>query len=148
MSTTTTLGRQCETTSVSGLWTPSGDDVPRSESVPTAPPGPSDAASVDEAAVAEELRRVRAELLATPVIDIIANHALGLWQLAVLHLTPEGGDEPNLEEAAIAIDAMAAIVEGLGDRLGANAEPLREALAQLRLAFVQLQERSSADPSA
>ena len=133
---------------MSGLWTPSGDDVPRSESAPAAPIAPGDAGSVDESAVAEELRRVRAELLATPVIDIIANHALGLWQLAVLHLTPEGDEEPNLEEAAIAIDAMAGIVEGLGDRLGANADPLREALAQLRLAYVQLRERGSADPSA
>jgi len=122
--------------------------VPRSESAPAAPIAPGDAGSVDESAVAEELRRVRAELLATPVIDIIANHALGLWQLAVLHLTPEGDEEPNLEEAAIAIDAMAGIVEGLGDRLGANADPLREALAQLRLAYVQLRERGSADPSA
>ena len=91
-----------------------------------------------EAQVAEEMRRVRAELAATPVVDLVANHAIGLWQLAVLHLTPEEGTAPDLVEASLAIDAMAAIVDGLGARLGENAEPLGEALAQLRLAFVQV----------
>jgi hypothetical protein len=87
------------------------------------------------------MARVRAELAATPVADIVANHAVGLWQLAVLHLTPEGDEAPRLDEAGLAIDALAALVEGLGERLGHNAEPLRDALAQLRLAYVQVQER-------
>ena len=33
------------------------------------------------------------------------------------------------------------IVEGLGDRLGRHAVPLRDALAQLRVAYVQVQQR-------
>jgi hypothetical protein len=143
----TKCSRQWEDTSVSSLWTPSGDHVPE--------PGPAGSDihagdehvdSLDEAAVAEELARVRAELAATPVTDIVANHALGLWQLAVLHLAPDDG-ALNLDEAGLAIDAMAGLVEGLGDRLGANAEPLREALAQLRLAFVQLSDRSESPPA-
>jgi hypothetical protein len=101
--------------------------------------------------MAEELRRVRAELAATPVADLLANHAIGMWQLAVLHLTPEEGTAPNLEEASLAIDAMAALVEGIGDRLGDNADPLRDALSQLQLAFVQVRERANdqdaSDPS-
>jgi len=132
---------------VSSLWTPSGDHVP--EPAPGQPsaqqPVPTVDGDIDEAAIAEEMARVRAELAATPVTDIVANHALGLWQLAVLHLTPEGGP-PNLDEAGLAIDAMAALVDGLGNRLGDNAEPLREALAQLRLAFVQLSDRSVSPP--
>lgn len=88
---------------------------------------------------------MRAELAATPVEDIIANHAVGLWQLAVLHLVPEGGDAPNLDAASLAIDALALLVEGLDDRLGRHAEPLRDALAQLRLAFVEVQERGPDD---
>jgi hypothetical protein len=91
----------------------------------------------------EELRRVRAELAETPVADLVANHAIGLWQLAVLHLTPEEGQPIDLGEAGLAIDAMAALVDGLGDRLGESAEPLRDALAQLRMAFVQITERGS-----
>lgn len=85
---------------------------------------------------------MRADLAATPVIDLIANHAVGLWQLAVLHLVPDAGEAPRLEDAALAIDGLAALVEELGDRLGVHAEPLRDALAQLRLAFVSVQEQS------
>ena len=132
---------------MSGIWTPSGEHVPEHHEAPGASPGAGAASPEDEAALAEEMRRrVRAELVGTPVADIVANHALGLWQLAVLHLTPEAGDDPDLEQAAIAIDAMAGIVDGLGDRLGSSAEPLREALAQLRLAYVQVRDRSGAAP--
>ncbi len=122
---------------MSGLWTPGGEQPPASGGEPPGePPG-----EPDEAEIAEELRRVRAELAATPVADLIANHAVGLWQLAVLHLVPEEGEPPHLGDAALAIDALAALVEGVGDRLERHAEPLRDALAQLRLAFVQVQER-------
>lgn len=142
------------------LWTPSGGDVPdpeRQAGPPGTPGSGSDPAAQgdsasqgesapqDNAAWAEELRRTRAELAATPVADIIANHVIGLWQLAVLHLTPEDGDAPRLDEASLAVDAMAGLVESLGDRLGPHSEPLREALAQLRLAFVQIQDRSADD---
>jgi hypothetical protein len=34
-------------------------------------------------------------------------------------------------------------VEGLGDRLGEHAEGLRDGLTQLRLAFVQVQNRGT-----
>ena len=93
--------------------------------------------------VAAELRRVRAEISGTPVADIVANHAVGLWQLAVLHLTPDSGEEPRLDEAGLAIDALAALVDGLGERLGEHADSLRDGLTQLRLAFVQVQTRGS-----
>ena len=93
--------------------------------------------------VAAELRRVRAEISGTPVADIVANHAVGLWQLAVLHLTPDTGEEPRLDEAGLAIDVLAALVDGLGERLGEHSDSLRDGLTQLRLAFVQVQTRSS-----
>ena len=134
---------------MSGLWTPSGEHVPEEpdpggDGAPGAPGPPPGAGAVDEAELAAEMRRVRAELAATPVVDLIANHAVGLWQLAVLHLVPEEEHEaPRLDDAAVAIDAFAAIVEGLGPRFGPHEEPLRDALRQLRMAFVQVQERSS-----
>lgn len=89
------------------------------------------------------MRRAREELSSVPVVDIIANHAVGIWQLAVLHLTPDPAPdgtptEPRLVEAGLAIDALAALVEGLGDRLHPNDEPLRDALGQLRMAYVQV----------
>jgi hypothetical protein len=91
----------------------------------------------------EELLRARAELAAIPVADIIANHAIGLQQLAVIHLLPdpdgEGNPgEPRLAEAGLAIDALGALVDTLGDRLAPHHEALREAVTQLRLAFVEL----------
>jgi hypothetical protein len=129
-----------EDTSVSGLWTPSGEHVPDEG------PAEDDAAldeELTEEEVAEELRRVRAEISSTPVADIVANHAVGLWQLAVLHLTPDSGAPPRLDEAGLAIDALAALVDGLGDRLGEHAQSLRDGLTQLRLAFVQVQTRGA-----
>ena len=86
---------------------------------------------------------VRAELVATPVADIIANHAIGLQQLAVIHLIPDPGPdgsptEPRLDEAGLAIDALGALVDALGERLAPHHEALREAVTQLRLAFVEV----------
>ena len=66
----------------------------------------------------EQLRALREQLAQTPVADIVANHAIGLWELAVLHLSAEEGAEPDLEEAGSAIDGVAALVEGLEGRLG------------------------------
>jgi len=136
---------------VSGLWTPSGEHVPSEGVEPGPGEDPSSSIGEDldddldeeltEEEVAEELRRVRAEISSTPVADIVANHAVGLWQLAVLHLTPEAGAQPRLDEAGLAIDALGALVDGLGDRLGEHAQSLRDGLTQLRLAFVELQNR-------
>jgi hypothetical protein len=128
---------------VSGLWTPSGEHVPEPE--PTS--GPEDDEFLDEEEldpeVAEELRRVRAEIAATPAEDLVARHAVGLWELAVLHLSPDEDRPLRLDQAAIAIDAMGGIVDTLGDRLGAHASALRDALGQLRIAFVEVQQRAA-----
>lgn len=121
---------------MSSLWTPSGGEP---EPVPDEPA--LDEPVPDEPAP-DELRRVRAELAATSVADLVANHAIGLWQLAVLHLTPEAGAPVRIDEAGLAIDAMAALVDGVGQRLGENEAPLRDALSQLRLAFVQVSDGS------
>lgn len=126
---------------MSGLWTPSGEGIPDATG-PGAGPGGGPGAA-EEAALEEELRQVRAEIAGTPAVDIVANHAIGLWQLAVLHLNPEPGQSLRLSEAAIAIDAMGGMVEALGDRLGEHAEPLRAAVTQLRLAFVEIQRQAT-----
>jgi hypothetical protein len=93
--------------------------------------------------VAEEILRVRAEIAATPVEDLVARHAIGLWELAVLHLSPDEDRPLRLDQAAVAIDAMGGIVDTLGDRLGAHASALRDAVSQLRLAFVDIQQRAA-----
>ena len=140
---------------MSSIWTPSGEHPTDPESgrdlagsVPErdAGPGPGDDEQLSPEQIAEveaEMMRARAELGSVPVADIVANHAVGLWQLAVLHLTPDPLPDgtpvaPRLDEAGLAIDAFAALVDGLGARLAPNDEALRDALAQLRLAFVQV----------
>lgn len=135
---------------MSSLWTPYGEHEPQEEDGPTEPrsAGPAAGSAGDEVdpEVAEELHQLREQLAATPVGDIVANHAVGLWQLAIVHLAPEGDTPPRLDEARIAIDAMASLVEGLGERLGAHEAPLRDALAQLRLVYVQVSRDGDQPP--
>jgi hypothetical protein len=128
---------------VSTLWTPGGEHEPadQEDTISAAEGG---VAGPDDEAAREQLRQLREQLAATPVADIIANHAIGLWELALLHLSPDEGTAPDLDQARLAVDGVAALVEGLGDRLGRHHEPLREALAQLRLAFVEVSRRAEA----
>jgi hypothetical protein len=100
------------------------------------PPG----AQPDDAQFAADMAEAQRELLAAPVTVVVANHCIGLFQLAALHLNQP---EPDLEQASIAIDALAAVVEGLGPRLAEDETTLRDALAQLRLAFVQLKSKTA-----
>ena len=101
----------------------------------------------------EALREVHTRLMATPVQDVVANHALGIWQLALVHLgviTPPDADGspsvPNLAAAGFAIDAMAALVDGLGERLGAHEQVLRDALSQAQMLFVEVSEAREPSP--
>jgi hypothetical protein len=135
-----------EDSSVSSIWTPGGEYQPRDE--PEGGPGTGDPGAggppdgyggepgteLDE----EQVRQALAQLASTPVAAIVADHAIRLHELAVLHLGLSAERPESLGEAALAIDAMAALVDGLGDRLGEAARPLADALAQLRLAFVQV----------
>ncbi|HEV2361583.1 MAG TPA: hypothetical protein VGS21_07765 [Acidimicrobiales bacterium] len=134
---------------MSSLWTPEGEHrVPRpgtTDAGPaTAPParpsprdedGGEDFEGLDEEAMRAQMAELQERLADTPVEDIIANHAYGMFELAALHLSLQ---PPGLHQARLAIDAFGALVEGLGDRLGEHAVTLKDGLAQLRLAFVQL----------
>jgi hypothetical protein len=81
------------------------------------------------------MEAVRQELLRAPVELVIANHAMGLWELAALHLSER---PPHLPEAQLAIDALSALVEGVTGRLGEGERALRDGLAEIRMAFVQI----------
>ena len=131
---------------MSTIWTPSGERPIRREPEPQAPSGPPGGAGgpggppgdPDREPTEEELRahlaEVQRQVAQTPAEVVVANHAIGLFQLAVIHLDQES---PNFQAAQLAIDAMAGMVERLGSRLGEEEAPLREALSQLQLAFVQ-----------
>jgi hypothetical protein len=89
----------------------------------------------DAQAAIEEARRRVAD---APPEVVVTNHVMGLYELAAIHLST---DKPNLPAAALAIDAVACLVDGLGDRLGPDVTTLRDALANIRLAFVQIKSR-------
>jgi len=78
---------------------------------------------------------VRRQLIDVPAEVVVTNHVMGLYELAAIHLS---ATPPDLRQAVLAIDAVACLVEGLGDRLGEDEPTLRDALSNIRLAFVQI----------
>jgi hypothetical protein len=141
------------------LWTPHGehqvpDDRDRDRDNAATAPEPGAAAEAEEfdlesldpanltdeqrarlEAMAEEMAEAQRRLAAVPAAQVVANHAIGLFELAAIHLQAK---PPQLDQASVAIDALAAIVDGLGARLGEHEPPLRNALSQIRMAFVQV----------
>jgi hypothetical protein len=137
---------------MSSLWTPGGEHpVDRKDSgneqqeprrATSARPqpgrGPSEefaASEEDETQMAARLDELRRQLVSTPVEVVVANHAYGMFELAAIHLSEK---PPRLDAARLAIDAMASLVDGLEGRLGEPEVSLRDALAQIRLAYVQI----------
>jgi len=118
---------------MSSIWTPGGERPVERGRVDE----PAELTQEQEELLAE-LQAAREQLASTPASVVVANHAIGLFQLAALHLDRE---PPNLDDARLAIDAFAALVEGLAGRLGEEEAALRDGLAQLRLAFVQVSQR-------
>ncbi|MBV8305211.1 MAG: hypothetical protein JOZ04_13450, partial [Acidimicrobiia bacterium] len=122
------------------IWTPSGEQPVGDEGWV---PGPGEPPGEPPEELEAELAEVQRQLLETPASVIIANHAIGLFQLAALHLNQQPA---NLVDAQLAIDALGSLVEGLGDRLGPDEDALRDALAQIRLAFVQIKSAGGTPP--
>ena len=129
---------------MSTIWTPSGEhEIKRSEqhSEPSHADQTGDSPDAVKASRTtdtddeQELTRLEAELRSLPAEDVIANHCYGLFQLAAIHLS---SDPPDAKNASLAIDAMGAIVDSLGERLGQSAAPLKEELTQIRLAYVKI----------
>lgn len=140
------------------LWTPGGEhEVPRQQpGRPAAPPASSpppgrepswDDLSPEEQAQAEammaEMAEVQQRIAAAPAAEVLANHLMGFYELAAIHLSQPA---PNFAEAAVAIDALRCVLEGMAGRLGENEATLRQALGQIQMAFVQLKDRTE-DPS-
>ncbi len=80
---------------------------------------------------------IRDQLLATPIEMQVANHAVGLYELAAFHLSIE---PPRLAQASVCLDGLAGLLDALAGRLGPYEAQLRDQLTQLRLFFVQLSE--------
>lgn len=127
------------------LWTPDGERrvPPASETeAPAAGQEPELTPEQEEQArqMAQELAEARVRLMETEVSTVLTNHAVGIYELAAIHLT---ADQPNLDEARLAIDGLAALVEGLEGRLGDGETTLKEGLHQIRMAYVQRTQETS-----
>lgn len=140
---------------MSSIWTPSGEYRPDDEpadagSAPAADgPGAAPGGEISPEEL-EAMGRLHDQLRATPAIDVVANHVVQLFQLALVYLgAGVGGDDPagtpvaDLVQASIVIDTMAAIVDGLGPRLGDHEQTLRDALTQLQLLWVEIADESN-----
>jgi len=92
--------------------------------------------TVDVLAEADRAMRAARERLAeVPAEVVITNHVMGLYELAAIHLS---ASPPDLHQSVLAIDAVACLVDGLGDRLGDDYPTMQDALNNIRLAFVQI----------
>ena len=113
-----------------GAAEPGPDSPPSAE----APPGETSAEeghvwTPEEEERAQEMAR---EIAERPATDWVLNAAVTLANVAAIKL--EVGAN---EDAQLAIDALASLVNGLGTRLGEAEAPLRQTLAQLQMAFAQ-----------
>ncbi|HEY3144317.1 MAG TPA: hypothetical protein VGJ86_24520 [Acidimicrobiales bacterium] len=137
------------------LWTPSGEHPvdrnregqPASAEPPPGPvPGddggedpsledltPEQRAQVEE--MTRQMQEAQARMLRMPAAAVVGQEALQFYELAAVYLSQE---PPRLDDAKLAIDAFAAVVERVGDRLAQAEQPLRQALNQIQLAFVQV----------
>ena len=88
----------------------------------------------DTEAIEQALAETRERLAGVPADVVVSNHAMGLYELAAIHLPAE---PPRLADAALAIDAVSCLVDGLGERLGESHETLATALATLKMAYVE-----------
>jgi len=92
---------------------------------------------IDLAEAAEALAETRQRLAEVPAEVVVVNHVMGLYELAAIHLSAQ---PPRLFEAALAIDSVACLVEGLEGRLGDEEATLKLALDNIRIAFVQIKD--------
>lgn len=95
----------------------------------------------DTEATLAALEQARARLVSVPASVVVANHAVGLYELAAIHLS---APTPDLTQAALAIDALGGLLESCGDRLGDEGATLNQALTTIRMVFV---DRSTGSPT-
>ena len=126
---------------MSTLWTPGGEhpvDPENESSSDFSELSPEEQEQAE--ALAAEMAAVRELLAAAPAEIVLANHLMGLYELAAIHLSQQ---PPKMDEASLAIDAMSAVLDSLEGRLGEAEGTLKDALHQIRLAYVQVGNQES-----
>jgi len=120
---------------MSTFWTPSGErPIPRDTAAPAAPAPAEAGDDLDDEELQAEMAAMQEQLLRAPAAMVVANQCIALIELAALHL---GQEEPRLADAAVAIDALAALLDAVGARMGENEAFLRQALNQMHMAFIE-----------
>lgn len=137
---------------MSTLWTPGGerpveptpdassDPTPDTEGLSLDDLPPEEREKAEE--IVREMAAVQEEVANTPPEVYVNNHLMGLFNLAVIHLSRQ---PPNLEAAALAVDALGAVVDRLSGRLGDDEATIREYLKEVRMAYVGLQREMAAE---
>jgi hypothetical protein len=87
----------------------------------------------------EALEDARRRIAEAPAQVVVVNHLMGLYELAAIHLSAV---PPKLDDASLAIDALAVLVDKLGDRLGDDIETMRDALANIQMVYVQMNSKA------
>ncbi|MGA1638595.1 MAG: hypothetical protein ACO38L_06755 [Ilumatobacteraceae bacterium] len=98
---------------------------------------PADATALSDAQDALEAARQR--IAEAPAQVVVVNHLMGFYELAAIHLSSV---PPKLDDASLAIDALAALVEKLGDRLGDDISTMRDALSNIQMVYVQMKSKA------
>jgi hypothetical protein len=89
----------------------------------------------------EQLEQLREQLASVSAADVVAEAALSLIALAYVRLgIPPSQHERfrDLDQARLLVDALGGMLTATDGRLGAPEPSLRDALANLRLAFAEV----------
>jgi hypothetical protein len=93
------------------------------------------------AALAEELRRVRVE-------QVVMEATVSILNVAVMRagLVPGSENERDLDQVRFGIEAVRGLLPLVEQVAGDQARPIRDALSQLQMAYVQAREESREVP--
>lgn len=131
-----------------GKAAPAGPEVSSGSSLPTSsvsspPPSVSSASAGPPQKEGEgdvwtperevQARQVAQQIAETPSLEWVVNVAVTLANVAGTKL-----DLGAVDDARLAIDAFAGLLDKVGDQLGDATAPLRQTLAQLQMAYAQL----------
>ncbi len=132
---------------MSSFWTPDGEHTiqPESQNDEIDPNvGEFDHLSPEDQeraeAMVKEMAAAQERIAQTPVAVVISTPLMGLYELAAIHLSQQ---PPNLKDASLAIDALGAVMDKLVNQLGESEETLKDALHQIRMAYVSLEQRDN-----
>jgi hypothetical protein len=98
----------------------------------------------------DALAQMREQLASVPAGDLIAEAGLSLVTLASvrLGLPPEEHERyRDLQAARLLIDALGGLLGAVQGRLGAAEPGLRDALARLRMAYVEVADAQAGEPA-